>query len=102
MSPVRFTTHPYRSAIEALDDLQMCGTNSEMAELPILTAKLRAIEALAVSRGLGPTLEQVRQQYRDLLAISSRTACVRGSRPALAPTRQAIEAFRTWVAAQPA
>lgn len=99
---VRFGAHPYRSALEALAGLEMCGTRTEVAELPILTAKFHAIEALAVSRGLGSTLEQIRRDYLALLAISSRAPCVRGSRPALGPARQAIDAFRIWVADEPA
>ncbi len=98
----RFAPHPYKSAMDTLANYQSCGMHARAADLAALTAELRSIESLARAKGLGPTLERLRQDYLDLLAISSRVACAGGATAALANARRAMADFRTWVADQPA
>lgn len=98
----RFAPHPYKSALAALANYGSCGVNANAAKLSALAAALRGLETGAEARGLGPTLERLRQEYFDLLAVSSIAACTRGAVAALADARRAIDAFRAWVADQPA
>ena len=101
-APVRQTgSHPYKTALGAVANYGSCGVRARAAPYRALTAAMREIEAAAAARGLGPTLERLRQEYYQLLAISTMMACSRGPDRALADARAAVAAFRTWVAEQP-
>ena len=97
----RFAPHPYTSALGAVANYQSCGIHARAAAWRALERALRAGEADATLKGLGPTLERLRQDYYALRAVSSMTACGGGPRRALAFARRAVAAFRTWVAEQP-
>jgi hypothetical protein len=96
-----FASHPYKSALVAVGGYTACARRPQAADAHALEAELRAIEALAVARGLGPTLERLRHEYLMMLAISSRT-CVPGTPETLASARRALADFRAWVEDQPA
>jgi hypothetical protein len=98
----RLASHPYKSALGALWNYRSCGSHARAAVYESLSAELRSIEASAVAKGLGPTLERLRQEYHALLSVASTMACAGGPRRALAHARGAIAAFRTWVESQPA
>jgi ketosteroid isomerase-like protein len=91
----------YRSALGGLWNYRSCGAGARAADCYALEAELRSIEALARSKGLGPTLERVREEYQRLLAVSSTMACVRGPVSSLADARRAMAAFRAWVVQAP-
>jgi hypothetical protein len=93
--------HPYKTALGAVWNYQSCGANARRAALSEITTALLSIEAAAEAKGLGPTLERLRQEYQQLLAVSTMMACARGPRVALASARGALRDFRAWVAAQP-
>ena len=97
-----FAAPPYKSALGAVANYQSCGVHARRVALLDLTAGLRSAEAAAVAKGLGPTLERLRQEYEALMAVSDMAACAGGPRRALAGARGAVAAFRAWVAAQPA
>jgi hypothetical protein len=86
----------YRSALAGFANYQSCGVNA--AEYAALTAQLHAIEAAARAKGLGPTIDRVRQDYLNLLAVSTMTACGGGRIAALAGARRGMAAFQAWVA----
>jgi hypothetical protein len=91
--------HPYRSALGAVANYQSCGASGRRASS--LDADLRANEAAARAKGLGPELDRIRREYQAMLAVSDMMACVHGPRGALADARRALAAFRAWVNAQP-
>jgi hypothetical protein len=93
--------HPYKSALGAVWNYQSCGARARRAAYIEITTTLHSIEAAAEAKGLGPTLERLRQEYHALLAVSTMMACARGPRAALAGARGALAAFRTWVDEQP-
>jgi hypothetical protein len=95
------TGHPYKDALGAVWNFDACGARGLRGEHFALDAELRAIEAAAEAKGLGPTLERLRGEYQRLLAVSTIMPCPRGARVALADARRALAAFRAWVAAQP-
>ena len=95
---LRFERHPYGSALDAFANYQSCGVRACAREVAALSTALRAGEAAATARGLGPVLERVKRDWLAYLAISSRVACARGPAAALAGARAAIRAFRSWVA----
>ena len=97
----RLAPHPYKSALGAVANYQSCGVHVRAAAARDVAAALRAIEAAAEAKGLGPTLERLRREYYELRAVSTMTACGGGARRALAGARRALDAFRVWVAAQP-
>jgi len=97
----RFAPHPYTSALGAVANYQSCGFHVRAAAWRTLERGLHASEADATLKGLGATLERLRQDYYALRAVSSTTACGGGPRRALAYARRAVAAFRAWVAAQP-
>jgi len=97
----RFAAHPYKSALSAVANYQSCGVHARRGALVEITETLRSIEAAAVAKGLGPTLERLRQEYYELRAVSTMAACAWGPRRALAGARGALADFRAWVAAQP-
>jgi ketosteroid isomerase-like protein len=86
----------YRSALGGLTNYQTCGVDA--AALAGLNAQMHAIEAAARAKGLGPTIDRVRQDYLNLLAVSTMTACGGGPVAALADARRGIAAFQAWVA----
>ena len=96
-----WTSHPYKSAIAALANYGSCGIHRHTATYMALTADLRSLEAAAVAKGLGPTLERLRQEYEALMAVADVMACGGGPVRALAEARNAVAAFRAWVEAQP-
>jgi hypothetical protein len=96
-----FNEYSYSGALGGLWNYQSCGVRARAADYQALAAELRSIESLARSKGLGPTLERVRDEYNRLLAVSTMTACAGGSAAALAGARQAMAAFRTWVEGAP-
>jgi hypothetical protein len=89
--------HPYKSALAAVGNYQSCGTNPHRTSYLAIEAELRSIEAAAGVKGLGPTLARLRQEYQQLLAVSSMMACAPGPAAALAGARHALRAFRAWV-----
>jgi len=93
------TEYSYIAAQEAVWNYQTCAGRDRLATYQALVAELGSIESLARSKGLGPTLQRVREEHNRLLAISSRMLrrCAGGPSAALARARQAIAAFRTWV-----
>ena len=94
--------YSYRGALGGLWNYQSCGVHARVTEIRALTAELHAIESRARPKGLGPTLERVREEYNRLLAVSTMTACGGGPVAALADARRAMAAFRAWVAQMPA
>jgi hypothetical protein len=94
--------HPYTSALGAVWNYQSCGAHARHAAHVEIDTRLRSIETAAEAKGLGPTLERLRQEYRQVLAVSTMTACGGGPRAALAGARRALEAFGHWGADQPA
>jgi hypothetical protein len=92
----------YRRALGTLWNYQACGVRARRAAYRSLAAELAAIERLARSKGLGPTLERLREEYNHMLAISLIMPCAGGPAAALARARLAMPAFRAWVEAQPA
>ena len=101
-TPARFAPHPYKSALGAVANYLSCGVRARAGPAAALEAALRAGEAAAGAKGLGPTLERLRQDYYALLAVSTMMACARGPAAALAGARRAVADFQRWVAAQPA
>jgi hypothetical protein len=97
----RFAAHPYKSALGAVANYQSCGALARAAAAREVATMLRALEAEAVAKGLGPILDRLRQEYQELLAVSTMTACGGGPRRALAGARAALADFRAWVEAQP-
>ena len=97
----RFAPHPYKSALGNVANYQSCGIRSSAAAYRELTRTLRAVEAAAEAKGLGPVLERLRREYYELRAVSTMAACAGGPRRALAGARRAVAAFRAWVAEQP-
>ena len=93
-------SHPYISALDALANYQSCGIRARAAEVVRLDALLRASEADARAKGLGPLLDELRRDWQAILAVSSRMACARGPAVALTSARGAVRAFQAWVAAQ--
>lgn len=93
--------HPYKSALGAVWNYESCGANARRAAYIEITTRLRSIEAAAEAKGLGPTLERLRQEYHALLAVSTTMACAGGPRAALACARGALLRFRAWVEDQP-
>jgi hypothetical protein len=98
----RFAAHPYTSALAAVGNYQSCGVNARRAAVDEVTRALQSIEAAAEAKGLGATLERLREEHDRLLAVSTMIACASGPRAALANARRALVAFRTWVDDQPA
>lgn len=98
----RFASHPYKSALGALANYRSCGIRVRAARYNALATALRSIESLAAAKGLGATLARLRQDYYDLLAVSTMAACGGGPAAALARARRAVAEFRTWVAREPA
>jgi hypothetical protein len=94
--------HPYKSALGAVGNYQSCGVDARRTSYLVINAELRSIEAAAEAKGLGPTLARLRREYQALLAVSTMMACAHGPAAALAGARRALQAFRAWVAAQPA
>lgn len=92
----------YRGALGWLWNYQSCGVRADAATSQALAAELREIESLARSKGLGPTLERLREDYDRMLSVSTRAACAGGPAAALARARRAMAAFRTWVEGAPA
>jgi hypothetical protein len=101
-TPERFAPHPYKSALGAVANYRSCGVRARAGPAAALDAALRAGEAAARAKGLGPMLERLRQDYHALLAVSTMMACARGPAAALAGARRAVADFQRWVAAQPA
>jgi hypothetical protein len=97
----RFAAHPYKSALGAVANYQSCGVHVRAAAYAEISSALRSIEAEAAAKGLGAELARLRQEYYDLLAVSTMAACGGGPVRALADARRAIAAFRAWVAGQP-
>ena len=97
----RFTAHPYTSALSAEANYESCGAYARGAAVRALRASLRAGEAEAEAKGLGPTLTQLRRDYEAILAVSTMNACNGGPARALRDARHELGAFRAWVAAQP-
>ena len=95
------SSHPYKSALGAVANYQSCGVHARRAALVEVTEALRSIEAAAMAKGLGPTLERLRQEYYQLRAVATMAACAGKPRRALAGARGALADFRAWVAAQP-
>jgi len=98
---VRFAPHAWTSALDALVNYQSCGVDARAGELARLNAAVRASEAAARAKGLGPLLDELRNDWQALLAVSTRVACGGGPVAALAAARAAVRAFQAWVAAQP-
>jgi hypothetical protein len=98
----RINEYSYSGALGALWNYQSCGVRARAADAQALAAELRAIESLARSKGLGPTLERVRDEYNRMLAVSIMMGCAGGPVAALAGARRAMTAFRTWVEQAPA
>jgi hypothetical protein len=98
----RFVMHPYESALSAVANYQSCGALARSRAAREVTIALREIEAAALAKGLGPTLERLRRDYHATMAVATTTACAGGPVRALAEARSALRAFRAWVAAQPA
>jgi hypothetical protein len=98
---VRFASHPYTSALDALTNYQSCGADLRVAAFAELDRALRDSVTAARAKGLGPLLDELRRDYRALLAVSTRTACGGGPACALASARTAVRAFQAWVAAEP-
>jgi hypothetical protein len=98
---VRFASHPYTSALDALANYQSCGVHARAAVFAELDRMFRESETAARAKGLGPLLDELRRDWQALLAVSTRMACAGGPAPALAGARNAVRAFHTWVAAQP-
>jgi hypothetical protein len=96
-----WTSHPYKSAISAVANYGSCGIHADAALYSGLNAALRSLEAAAVAKGLGPTLERLRREYEALMAVADVMACAGGPAGALAEARGAVAAFRAWVEAQP-
>ena len=87
----------YRAALAGLAHYQTCGRDA--AQLAALTAVFHSIEAAGRAKGLGPTLDRVRQQYMDLLAVSTmRVACGADRATALVQARRTMADFQAWVA----
>ncbi|MEA3013255.1 MAG: hypothetical protein QOD42_1800 [Sphingomonadales bacterium] len=97
----RFASHPYKSALGALANYRSCGVRVRAARYNALATALRSIESLAEAKGLAPTLSRLRQDYYDLLAVSTMAACGGGPAAASARARRAIADFRAWAAGQP-
>jgi hypothetical protein len=93
----RSTEHSYQAALGALWNYQSCGVRARPAAYEALSARLRSLEAIARAKGLGPTLERVRREYNNILAVSTRTACSGGPVAALTRARRAMAAFQSWV-----
>jgi len=97
----RFAPHPYKSALGAIANYQACGVRARGADVARLEATLRASEAAARAKGLGPMLDQLYRDWQAELAVSTMMGCVHGPAAALAGARTTLRAFQTWVAAQP-
>lgn len=93
--------YSYRGALGALWNYRSCGVRARAADFQALAAELRSIESLARSKGLGPTLQMLRDRYDRLLAVATMMGCASGPVPALARARRAMAAFRTWVEEAP-
>ena len=91
----------YRGALAGVWNYRSCGAGARAADYRALEGELQSIEALARSKGLGPTLERVREEYQRMLAVSSTMACAGGPASSLADARRAMAAFRAWVAQAP-
>jgi len=98
----RSNEYSYRAALGALWNYRSCGVRARTATYRALAAELASIESLAWSKGLGPTLERVREEYNRLLAVATMRRCGGGPVAALARARRAMAAFRTWVEEAPA
>jgi hypothetical protein len=96
-----WTSHPYKSAISAVANYGSCGIRADAALYNGLNAELRSLEAAAVAKGLGPTLERLRREYEALMAVADVMACAGGPVRALAEARGAVATFRAWVEARP-
>jgi ketosteroid isomerase-like protein len=94
--------YSYRGALGGLWNYRSCGVHARAADYQALAAELRSIESLARSKGLGPTLERVRDEYNRQLAISLLMPCGGGPVAALAGARRAMAVFRTWAEQAPA
>jgi hypothetical protein len=97
----RFASHPYKSALGAVANYRSCGIHVRAAAYAELSSALRSIETEAVAKGLGAELARLRQEYYELLSVSTMAACGGGPVRALADARRALAAFRAWVAGQP-
>jgi hypothetical protein len=98
---VRFASHPYTSALDALANYQSCGVHARAAVFAELDRMFRESETAARAKGLGPMLDELRRDYQAMLAVSTRMACAGGPDAALAGARASVRAFQAWVAAQP-
>lgn len=98
----RSDEYSYRGALGALWNYRSCGVRARAADYQALAAELGSIESLARSKGLGPTLERVRDEYNRILAVSILAGCGGGPVAALAGARRAMAAFRTWAEGAPA
>ena len=86
----------YHSALAELAYYQRCGRDA--AQLVALTAQFHAIEAAARAKGLGPTLDAVRQAYLNLLAVSTMSGACGPDRAAmLVQARRTMADFQAWV-----
>jgi ketosteroid isomerase-like protein len=94
--------YSYRDALGGLWNYESCGVRARAVDYRALAAELRSIESLARSKGLGPTLERVREDYNRLLAVATMMGCAGGPVAALAGARRAMADFRTWVEQAPA
>ena len=97
----RSDEYSYRDALGGLWNYESCGVRARAADYRELAAELRSIESLARSKGLGPTLERVREEYNRLLAVSIMMGCAGGPVAALAGARRGMAAFRTWAQEAP-
>jgi hypothetical protein len=89
--------HTYQAALAGLGYYQGCGRDA--GELAALTAQFHSIEAAARAKGLGPTLDIVRQQYQNMLAVEIRMArCGRDRVSPLVEARRTMADFQAWVA----
>ena len=93
--------YTYERALSAVWNFQSCGTRARPAAQAALAAELQSLEAMARAKGLEPVLERVRSEYQRLLSVALIMPCAGGPAAALARARQALTAFRAWVAAQP-
>jgi hypothetical protein len=88
----------YEGALDGLMNVQTCRVHADGGAIAALDAQLHAIEAAARAKGLGPTLDRVRERWQAMLAIESRMACGGGPAAALAGARRGVAAFQAWVA----
>lgn len=95
--PAHMDEYSYRDALGAVWGYQSCGARASAATYRALGARLHEIEEMARAKGLGPTLDRVREEYNRLLAVSTMMPCARGPIAGLAGARRALAAFDWWV-----